>query len=545
MKDLHFLYSTCPPGTAVKLRESTSLWVFNHRDHRIHDEEDLYFQSDEEYGLQELMGSVLEIKPYNSGIVGSFIRPDYCKRIELLPVKRGGSHLPFKAWLQESVGILNHPRLVDSKDPTQLSPIFRYIIEARPEKLLGTLKAHWASYATVMSTGLASKISDTLVPGTNIGSIALKETFIPSETLTVRCGEFLDTQKFPFLKLENEPNIEGWKFLSAFHVGIEGGLDFWLQILYYCKLSNGPFRYELYEVIQREIWVSSTSNEDIKRVRDFIWDNDLVLALSCPKMLPTWTYSGRCRWDGPDYMTKLWALLPSLSHLNTPILTVFFQNTLDIEDVSWVDLVSELGAMKAENKPDTIAVQDIYLRLQRMSADLGSEELEAILASFEKDALIYDMLGQDWAAPSTCLWSKDAQVPGRSTISGQYKDLKDLFVGVLKVKIPDLRLLVEELKRVAQSSPSTNDIKSLIWQINTFAPTTEDLARLRGSKIFPVRKTNGSIELWTRLARFSIIDRQLWADAFDGKLDFLDFTLKEIRALEPFLSGYGGRRILV
>jgi hypothetical protein len=96
-------------------------------------------------------------------------------------------------------------------------------------------------------------------------------------------------------------------------------------------------------------------------------------------MLPSWTYSGRCRWDGPDYMTKLWALLPSLSHLNTPILTVFFQNTLDIEDVSWVDLVSELGAMKAENKPDTIAVQDIYLRLQRMSADLESEELEAIL----------------------------------------------------------------------------------------------------------------------------------------------------------------------
>jgi hypothetical protein len=169
---------------------------------------------------------------------------------------------------------------------------------------------------------------------------------------------------------------------------------------------------------------------------------------------------------------------------------------------------------------------------RKVSTDLSNSR-----ASFEKDALIYDMLGQDWAAPSTCLWSKDAHVPGRSTISGQYKDLKDLFVGVLRVKIPDLRLLVEELKRVAQSSPSTNDIKSLIWQINTFAPTTEDLARLRGSKIFPVRKTNKSIELRTRLARFSIIDRQLWADAFEGELDFLDFTLKEIRALEPFLSG--------
>lgn len=142
LKDLHFLYLTYPPGTTVKLRESTSLWVFNHRDHRIHDEEDLYFQSDEEYGFQELMGSALEVAPYNSGMVGSFIHPEYCKRIKLLSVKRGGSDRGFKAWLREYVGILNHPRLVDPKDPTQLSPIFQYIIEARPEKLLGTLNEH-------------------------------------------------------------------------------------------------------------------------------------------------------------------------------------------------------------------------------------------------------------------------------------------------------------------------------------------------------------------------------------------------------------------
>jgi len=267
LKDLHFLYLTHSPGTTVKLRESTSLWVFNHRDHRIHDEEDLYFQSDEEYDFQKLMGSVLEVAPYNSGRVGSFIHPEYFKRMELLPGKRGGSHPTFKAWLQESVGILNHPRLVDPKDPTKLSPIFQYIVEARPEKLLGTLKAHWASYVTVISTGLASTISEAVVPSTNIGSKALKETFLPSETLTVRGSEFLGIQNFPFLKLQNESDIEGWKFLSAFHVGVEDNLDFWLQILYHCKLSKSPFRYDLYEVIQRKIWVLGSSDVDIKMVR--------------------------------------------------------------------------------------------------------------------------------------------------------------------------------------------------------------------------------------------------------------------------------------
>ena len=266
LKDLHFLYSTYSSGAAIKLRESTSLWIFNHRNQQIHNEEDLYFQSDKEYSFQELMGSVLEGAPYNSGLVGSFIHPEYCKQIELLPVKRGGSHPTFKAWLQESVGILNHPRLADPKDATQLSPIFQYVIEARPEKLLGTLKAHWASYAAV-SASLASKLSEVVVPNTNIGLKQLKETFVPSETLTVKCGEFLDIEKFPFLKLGNELDIKEWKFLRAFHVGIEDDLDFWLQILYYCKLSNAPFRYEIYEVIQRKLWVLENSNEDIKRVR--------------------------------------------------------------------------------------------------------------------------------------------------------------------------------------------------------------------------------------------------------------------------------------
>jgi hypothetical protein len=117
----------------------------------------------------------------------------------------------------------------------------------------------------MMSTSLASIISDAKVR-TNIGPTPLKETFIPSESLTVRCAEFLDIQEFPFLELENDLDTEGWKFLSKFHVGIELSLDFWLQILYYCKLSDGPFRYEIYEVIQRELWVG-TSNEDLRRVR--------------------------------------------------------------------------------------------------------------------------------------------------------------------------------------------------------------------------------------------------------------------------------------
>ncbi len=159
--------------------------------------------------------------------------------------------------------------------------------------------------------------------------------------------------------------------------------------------------------------------------------------------------------------------------------------------------------------------------------------------SFENDALIYNVLNKTWAAASSCLWSKDAQIPGKITIISQYKDLKDLFVGVLKVKIPDLGLLVEELSRVARSSPTVDDVKSLIWQINSFTPSRKALQKLVDHPIFPVRLLNGTveaIELRDRSGHFSIIDRQPWADAFQGEVEFLHFTLEEVRKLQPFLS---------
>ena len=139
-------------------------------------------------------------------------------------------------------------------------------------------------------------------------------------------------------------------------------------------------------------------------------------------------------------------------------------------------------------------------------------------------------------SPSSCLWSENAQIPGKNTISGQYPDLEDFFVRTLKVKIPDLGLLVEELKRTVKSSRSVDDVKSLIWQINSFIPTGKALSILYDSDILPVKAADGKLDLRSRTGRFSIRDRQSWADIFKSKIDFLDFSLKEVRMLQPFLS---------
>jgi hypothetical protein len=104
-----------------------------------------------------------------------------------------------------------------------------------------------------------------------------------------------------------------------------------------------------------------------------------VLALSCEARPPSWTSPPFCLWDAPAYVGTSRALLPSLSHLNTSILAIFFVETLDNANVSWPDLALELGEMTAESKLDMKTVQDIYLRLQKMSTDLEPVELEAIL----------------------------------------------------------------------------------------------------------------------------------------------------------------------
>jgi hypothetical protein len=116
-----------------------------------------------------------------------------------------------------------------------------------------------------------------------------------------------------------------------------------------------------------------------------------------------------------------------------------------------------------------------------------------------------------------------------------------LFVGILKVKIPDLSMLVDELSRLVSLKLKVNDVKSLIWQVNSFSPSRKDLEKLKSLPIFPVKITGGTsdpVVLRVRTEKFSINDRQPWADAFKGKIDFLDFALEDVRKLQPFLSSF-------
>jgi hypothetical protein len=153
--------------------------------------------------------------------------------------------------------------------------------------------------------------------------------------------------------------------------------------------------------------------------------------------------------------------------------------------------------------------------------------------------LIYTLPDLKWHKISDCVWSSKVSLKGKVLISEQYSDLKEFFVDFLGVKVPDLGMLVQELKKVAKSDPSAVEVISLIWQINAMSPAGKDLEALKKSKIFPVRLANGKVELCSKEVLFAISDRKILGDAFDGRIDFLDFSLEEVRRLRPFLSCLG------
>jgi hypothetical protein len=76
-----------------------------------------------------------------------------------MPIKSTLDFPKWETWLEECLGILRHPRLVDPESSDRLSRLFRFIVDKRSHKLLGTLKAHWSSYTELINPRLATEIS--------------------------------------------------------------------------------------------------------------------------------------------------------------------------------------------------------------------------------------------------------------------------------------------------------------------------------------------------------------------------------------------------
>ena len=183
---------------------------------------DIHFESDKEYGTAKLCGKE-----------AAYLHPDYSRGAS--PDARHNGR-PWMEWLEAVVGVRYFPRLVDFNDSSKLTVEFSYIVKARPEMLVGTLNAHWSSYNTPrMPVGIAEQLSQAVVPCQGPRTrCALKDTYLPTPSLTHRAQELSVWDDLPFLSLPSEissSSPESWEFLRAFGVRDEEDLGFYLKIL--------------------------------------------------------------------------------------------------------------------------------------------------------------------------------------------------------------------------------------------------------------------------------------------------------------------------
>jgi len=232
------------------------LWVFDQK-RLVPRTTDVYFNSKGDFGIQEL----LKWSPDGSypGLSLSLLNSAY---FEAVPKSTSGS-LTWESWLQNQLGILQQPRLLDPNDPAKLSVVFRFIVNHRPDKLLGILKTNWASYERILSPEPIKVISNVDVPVTGGNNRKLSSTFLP--VLAPRAQKFLrGKERLPFLTLHPQSSADEWRFLEKFGACHTENLDFYLAILSCISKENrsakelsDPERiFELYEAIFSKRWSS-------------------------------------------------------------------------------------------------------------------------------------------------------------------------------------------------------------------------------------------------------------------------------------------------
>ena len=202
--------------------------------------DDLYFESNDEYGAQQLVKPVASMGPSNGltapGFQARFINSKYLAAVN---ASQPRSDLSWEVWLETYAGVRRVPRLQTRRPSSAggnqaISPLFLYIMEKRRDKLIGTLQAHWDTYKSEMNSGIVGQLSKALVPCSDVEDTPLRDTYLPLPSLVV-ISELLGVRgRLPFLKLPSKLEDEDqqrWDFLRTFSVGDQPDLRFHLEIL--------------------------------------------------------------------------------------------------------------------------------------------------------------------------------------------------------------------------------------------------------------------------------------------------------------------------
>jgi hypothetical protein len=180
----------------------------------------------------------------------------------------------------------------------------------------------------------------------------------------------------------------------------------------------------------------------------------------------------------------------------------------------------------------------------RLSIQLGESVTDFAFThsqSFESDGLIYVPTRKQWFSPTSCMWTKSTRIAGKVAIALDFPSLEDFFVRELEVQEPDKSTCIKELETLCSvdSAPSIAQVKELLWEINSYEPSTSDVEVLKPLTFLPIREATGELRLHNIKDVFVLFDRQGHTETFQGKVASLDFDIEDIRLLRPLIDVLG------
>lgn len=192
--------------------------------------DDMYFESDDEYGPKQLFSEQLSGQNVWPSYAAHFINSAYLTAVS--PSARAND-ISWTDWLSKFGNVRHIPRLTRPFG-TQLSQAFLHVIQHRRNMIVGTLQHHWSSYSDMMNPEIVKILSEVTVTCENGLDTPMGKTYMPLPRLKSLCDDLGVGQKLPFVQLPvelDDESLKDWQFLETFHIGIEANVTFYLEIL--------------------------------------------------------------------------------------------------------------------------------------------------------------------------------------------------------------------------------------------------------------------------------------------------------------------------
>jgi hypothetical protein len=206
------------------------MWIYDDNERRINTRRTdvpVYLPSEDEYGPHALFrGALPELSV-------PFLNPGYLDLISPITRQTRQHDMTWPDWLKRALRVRDVPRLRFSAG--SLSTEFRHILQHRPNKIVGTLKTHWATYRPQMTVSIIEEIKTANVSCWGVSPTQLKFTYFPTEGLMNESANLGIVSRFPFLESDTllgyTDSPEDWAFLRRFGVQSEANVTFYLEIL--------------------------------------------------------------------------------------------------------------------------------------------------------------------------------------------------------------------------------------------------------------------------------------------------------------------------